>query len=147
MPKVRFCVSIERTDGFSSKGIDDVVFLLSANVGEPLKQLSKIASGGELSRIMLALKSVLREKESTGTVIFDEKGFRAFAKGYKAIELPEVPQLGGHYPEIKYFAEIIENNGINTINPPESSMDTIRMALAEMKSADLGGQIVELASL
>ena len=81
---------------------------------------------------------------SIDELVFDEKGFRAFAKGYKAIDLPAVPQLGGHYPEIKYFAEIIENNGINTINPPESSMDTIRIALAEAKSADLGGAIVEL---
>ncbi|MBE6650551.1 MAG: Gfo/Idh/MocA family oxidoreductase [Ruminococcaceae bacterium] len=79
-----------------------------------------------------------------GTVVFDEKGFRAFSKGYKAIDLPAVPQLGGHYPEIKYFVELIENNGINTINPPESSLDTIRIALAEAKSADLGGAIVEL---
>ena len=47
-------------------------FTVSANPGEPLQPLSKVASGGELSRIMLSLKSVLREKESTGTVIFDE---------------------------------------------------------------------------
>ncbi len=72
MPKVSFKVSLEKTEKFGPKGIDDVCFLLSANPGEPLKQLSKIASGGELSRIMLAIKSVLREKESTGTVIFDE---------------------------------------------------------------------------
>jgi len=72
MPKVRFKVSVEPAPDFTPKGLDNVVFLLSANVGEPLKQLSKIASGGELSRIMLAIKSVLREKESTGTVIFDE---------------------------------------------------------------------------
>lgn len=72
MPKVRFKVLVERADGFNNKGFDNVCFMLSANPGEPLKDLSKIASGGELSRIMLSLKSVLREKESTGTVIFDE---------------------------------------------------------------------------
>ncbi|MBE6717950.1 MAG: DNA repair protein RecN [Ruminococcaceae bacterium] len=72
MPKVRFKVDISKLDKYSAKGKDDVVFMLSANLGEPLKMLSKIASGGELSRIMLSIKSVLREKESTGTVIFDE---------------------------------------------------------------------------
>lgn len=72
MPKVRFKVQIENNEKYNSKGKDNVCFLLSANPGEPLKELSKIASGGELSRIMLAIKSVLREKESTGTVIFDE---------------------------------------------------------------------------
>ncbi|MBR5314018.1 MAG: DNA repair protein RecN, partial [Clostridia bacterium] len=72
MPKVRFKVLVEKADAFNNKGYDNVCFMLSANPGEPLKDLSKIASGGELSRIMLSLKSVLREKESTGTVIFDE---------------------------------------------------------------------------
>lgn len=72
MPKVRFKVDITEQEKFGPKGRDEVSFMLSANPGEPLKMLSKIASGGELSRIMLALKSVLREKESTGTVIFDE---------------------------------------------------------------------------
>lgn len=72
MPKVRFKVAVTDSDKYNSKGKNDVEFLLSANPGEPLKAMSKIASGGELSRIMLSLKSVLREKESTGTVIFDE---------------------------------------------------------------------------
>lgn len=73
MPKVRFKVRLDGcAERFAPNGMDSVEFLLSANPGEPLKPLSKIASGGELSRIMLALKSVLREKESTGTIIFDE---------------------------------------------------------------------------
>jgi len=72
MPKVKFEVSVLESEKYTPKGRDDVEFLLSANPGEPLKPLSKIASGGELSRIMLSLKSVLREKESTGTVVFDE---------------------------------------------------------------------------
>ena len=72
MPKVRFSVSVTESDKYNSKGKDNVEFMLSANPGEPMKPLSKTASGGELSRVMLSLKSVLREKESTGTVIFDE---------------------------------------------------------------------------
>ena len=72
MPKVRFKVEVNESEKYNPKGKDEVCFMLSANIGEPLKMLSKIASGGELSRIMLSIKSVLREKESTGTVIFDE---------------------------------------------------------------------------
>lgn len=72
MPKVRFKVDVTDSQKYLPKGKNEVSFLLSANVGEPLKPLSKIASGGELSRIMLAVKSVLRDKEDTGTIIFDE---------------------------------------------------------------------------
>jgi len=57
---------------YSSKGIDDIEFMISPNQGEPLKSLIKIASGGELSRIVLALKSVLVEKDKITTMIFDE---------------------------------------------------------------------------
>jgi DNA repair protein RecN (Recombination protein N) len=57
---------------YSSTGIDDVEFLISPNKGEPLKSLIKIASGGELSRIILALKSILFEKDQISTMIFDE---------------------------------------------------------------------------
>lgn len=78
MPKVRFCVNVRRaTDAngklkFNRYGADDVEFLLSANPGEPLKPLAKIASGGELSRIMLALKSVNAADSEGETLIFDE---------------------------------------------------------------------------
>ncbi|MBO5219385.1 MAG: DNA repair protein RecN [Clostridia bacterium] len=63
------------TDGgasYARRGVDDVEFLISTNKGEPLKPLAKIASGGELSRIMLAVKSVLAERDAPGTLIFDE---------------------------------------------------------------------------
>lgn len=76
MPKVRFHVSMEPLQtgewGMDASGMDDVCFLMSANVGEDLKPIHKIASGGELSRIMLALKNVLAENEDVTTLIFDE---------------------------------------------------------------------------
>ncbi len=72
MPKVRFEVSVEPSDDFLPSGTDAVEFLLSANPGEPLMPMSKIASGGELSRIMLSLKNVLNEADGIDTVIFDE---------------------------------------------------------------------------
>ena len=56
----------------TQKGIDDVEFLISNNPGEPIKSLAKIASGGELSRIMLAFKTILAKQDNIETLIFDE---------------------------------------------------------------------------
>ncbi|MCC6454033.1 MAG: DNA repair protein RecN [Caldilineaceae bacterium] len=85
MERARFGVAIEqseRADGaylpdgrrvaFDNTGIDQVEFLISANPGEPLKPMAKVASGGETARLMLALKSVLTHADATPTLIFDE---------------------------------------------------------------------------
>ena len=72
MPKVCFEIRIDKTEKLRANGYDEVEFLISANLGEPPMPLEKIASGGELSRIMLALKSVLSDKDGVGTVVFDE---------------------------------------------------------------------------
>ena len=71
MPNVRFKVNFEETD-FSESGKDNLEFYIATNVGEPLKPLTKIASGGELSRIMLSIKNVLADKDNVDTLIFDE---------------------------------------------------------------------------
>ncbi len=71
MPKVRFVCQFTATP-LSANGIDSVAFLMSANAGEALKPMNKVASGGELARIMLALKNVLAEQDAVGTLIFDE---------------------------------------------------------------------------
>ncbi|MBQ8183525.1 MAG: DNA repair protein RecN [Clostridia bacterium] len=71
MPKVEFVVDFKKIE-LCEKGIDEVEFLISANVGEAPKPLAKIASGGELSRIMLAFKTVLAHKDKIATMIFDE---------------------------------------------------------------------------
>ena len=72
MPKVRFKISLEPTDELTARGLDTAEFLISANLGEPLMPMIKIASGGELARIMLSLKSVLNECDGIDTAIFDE---------------------------------------------------------------------------
>ncbi len=71
MPSVEFLVDFEEVD-LCENGIDSIEFLISANVGEIPKPIAKIASGGELSRIMLALKTVLADKDKISTMIFDE---------------------------------------------------------------------------
>lgn len=69
---VQFEMVFRRTKDYTQNGFDEVEFLISTNPGEPLQSLSAVASGGELSRIMLAIKSVLAEKDEIGTLIFDE---------------------------------------------------------------------------
>ncbi len=71
MPYVKFVVNFQKGK-YTKNGCDVIEFLISANVGEPPKPLSKIASGGELSRIMLSIKSVLSGNDKIGTLIFDE---------------------------------------------------------------------------
>ena len=67
-----FKVEVERADSFSANGRDRVFFMISTNPGEDMKPLKDVASGGELSRIMLALKTVLADMDDIGTMIFDE---------------------------------------------------------------------------
>jgi len=69
---VKFEIAVQKTEHISASGWDDVEFLISTNPGEPIKPLGKIASGGELSRVMLAIKTVLADQDAIGTVIFDE---------------------------------------------------------------------------
>lgn len=80
MPNVKFTVSFEKGK-YTKNGCDTVEFMISANAGEIVKPLHKIASGGELSRVMLAIKSVLLDKDPVGTMIFDEidTGISGFA--------------------------------------------------------------------
>ena len=69
---VRFAISFEALAEPAAFGADEVCFCIAANPGMPLRPLSQVASGGELSRIMLAIKSVMAEQDSIGTLIFDE---------------------------------------------------------------------------
>ena len=72
MPKVRFEVAVTPDKEFNANGTDKVEFLIATNAGEPLMPMIKIASGGELARIMLSLRSVLNDCDGMQTVIFDE---------------------------------------------------------------------------
>lgn len=65
-------IAFKKTDSYRRNGTDDIDILISANPGEPVRELSRVASGGELSRIMLAIRNILADEENTGTLIFDE---------------------------------------------------------------------------
>ncbi len=122
----------ETSHEYTSNGIDRLEFLISTNKGEPLKPLSKIASGGELSRIMLAFKKIIADYDNIGTLIFDEidsgiSGIAASTVGKKLKQistkrqiicithLPQIAACGDH----NFRIEKIENatNTITTVVP------------------------------
>lgn len=94
MPKVKLVVQ-QKTGKLTINGMDSIEFLISANLGEEPKPIVKIASGGELSRIMLALKNVIAEKDSIGTLIFDEidTGVSGRAAQKIGIKLKQISRL------------------------------------------------------
>ena len=115
MEKARFEVGFERLEKGASDGIDRVEFLLSANPGQPLRPLTKIASGGEISRVMLGLRSVLRDTEAehrVPIVIFDEidagiGGLTAEKVGEKMSQIARAHQVFciTHLPQIAKRAD------------------------------------------
>ena len=116
MPRVQFQVEFapkEGPDGMDATGMDTVRFLMSANIGEALKPINKIASGGELSRIMLALKNVLAETEQVTTLIFDEvdtgvSGRAAVKVARKLFEVSQGRQVlcVTHLPQIAAMGDV-----------------------------------------
>ena len=115
MPGVRFRAELRRvpgTPGFDADGCDAVRFLMSANAGQEPGRIAKIASGGELSRIMLAMKSVFAAKDPVGTLIFDEidagvSGIAAQRVGEKMGALARHRQIIciTHLPQIAAMAD------------------------------------------
>lgn len=112
MAGIRFEVAFEKTEP-TSTGTDDVKFYMSANAGEAVGRISKIASGGELARIMLAMKNVLAENDPVGTMVFDEvdtgvSGVAAQRVGEKLASLGNKRQVicVTHLPQIAAMADI-----------------------------------------
>lgn len=127
MPSVRFRVLLERREGedpLGSDGMDQIRFVMSANAGEALGPISRIASGGELARIMLALKNVFAEKDQVEALIFDEvdtgvSGIAAqrvaeklakLAKNKQVLCVTHLPQIAAMARE-QYLVEKKERNG------------------------------------
>lgn len=103
---------LTKEENITGDGFDDVDFMISLNTGEPMKSISKVASGGELSRIMLALKSVMADKEKINTLIFDEidagiSGKTAWKVSEKMAVLGKEHQLIciTHLPQIAAMAD------------------------------------------
>lgn len=150
MPDVRFTVSCEK-GRYTKRGCDVIEFLISPNKGEKVKPLAKIASGGELSRVMLAIKSVLLDKDKVGTMIFDEidTGISGYTAGKVATQLKRVSKnrqviCVTHLAQIAAMADnhlLIEKNTIQgrtfTKVQPLSYDDRISEIARIMSGAEL----------
>lgn len=112
MENVNFVVNFNKRQTISRNGIDEIEFLISTNLGEKLKPLSKIISGGEMSRIMLALKAIFADRDNIPSLVFDEidtgiSGRTAQLVGEKIKEISETHQVIAisHLPQIVALAD------------------------------------------
>lgn len=143
-------------DLLSATGIDQAAFIISPNVGESLKPLASIASGGELSRVVLALKAILAKTDAVGTVIFDEvdagiggavadvvgKKLQALSNKHQLIcitHLPQIARFGSHHYYIE--KQVKDGRTITTIRPMDQE-DRIK-EIARM----LGGEKITRTAL
>ena len=152
MPSVRFAVEFEaltEKPGFDANGCDEIRFVMSANAGEALGRISRIASGGELSRIMLAMKNVFAENDPVATMIFDEidtgvSGIAAQRVGEKlySVSLGKQVMCVTHLPQIAamadqhYVIRKAEHDGRTFTNVTELDREGRRQELARLHGGD-----------
>lgn len=164
--KCTFKISIEYDDSFNLKGKDKVQFMISTNLGEPIKPMEKIVSGGELSRIMLSLKSVFIDKDNTPT-IFDEidtgisgriaqcvaEKMYEISNKHQVLCITHLPQIASmsdnHYMVKKYIENEKTFTKIEKINE-EKKIEEIAIMLGGVKLTENtltnAREIIELAN-
>ncbi|MEO6148904.1 MAG: DNA repair protein RecN, partial [Mucilaginibacter sp.] len=146
-------VELTATPGFTKTGMDDVRFLFTANKGHALGEMSKVASGGELSRVMLSIKSLIAQYTSLPTIIFDEidtgvsgevankvgQIMERLAKNLQVITITHLPQIAGkgqsHYFVYKDDGADTTYTRIKKLNEQERIME-----IAKMLSGDKPGE-------
>ncbi|HNV24786.1 MAG TPA: DNA repair protein RecN [Nitrospira sp.] len=148
MERTRFSVDVSRLAGdspFGQNGQDTVEFMFSANPGEPLKPLAKVASGGELSRVMLALKTILAESDHVPVLIFDEVDagvggavaevmgarLRNLSRHHQVLCVTHLPQVGSqahaHYLVEKQVRQNRTVTQVRLLRPDEQEEEVARM--------------------
>lgn len=150
MPNAKFEIKINKTERFCENGIDEVEFMICTNVGEGLKPLTKIASGGEMARIMLAIKNVLADVDEVSTLVFDEidtgisgKASKAVAEKMKSIaelhqvicitHLPSIAARGDYnYYISKQTKENKTYTSIKLLNEDETIEEIARISSGEV---------------
>jgi len=143
--QVSFEMEFKKSDHFTGNGYDETRFMLSTNPGQPLQPLSQIASGGELSRIMLAIKAVLADLDSVPTLIFDEidtgiSGMTAacvaeklalISTGHQVLCITHLPQIAcrasRHFMISKDCCDGITSTSIHMLHDDESVMELARL--------------------
>ncbi|MCQ2526598.1 MAG: DNA repair protein RecN [Lachnospiraceae bacterium] len=142
---VEFSIEVEKTDKPGLKGMDEVEFLISTNPGEALKPLGNVASGGELSRIMLAIKTVLARKDHIDTLIFDE--IDSGISGRTAWKVSEQLGLLGKEHQvlcITHLPQIAAMSDVHFVIEKSASDDTTRTVIREIEGEE---SVSELARL
>ena len=140
---VRFTMEFKEAENPNANGMDDAEFLISTNPGEPLKPLSKVASGGELSRIMLAMKAVFAKNDSIGTLIFDEidagisgrtaqmvsEKMNVIGKSHQVICITHLPQIAA-MADVHFLIEksVVGENTVSRIRPLEKEESVAELA-------------------
>jgi DNA repair protein RecN (Recombination protein N) len=148
---VKFDMTFNKSSTYSSNGYDDAEFIISTNPGEELKSLSKVASGGELSRIMLGIKSVLAEKDDIETLIFDE--IDTGISGRTAQKVSEqLSEIAGHHQiicitHLAQIAAMADSHFIIEKQTDGKTTETIIKGLANHEMIDelariLGGAVI-----
>ena len=143
--EVEFVISMKDLDKFTANGKDEAEFMISTNPGESVKSLSKVASGGELSRIMLAIKSVLAEKDAVDTLIFDEidtgisgrtaqkvsEKLKKISRTHQVISITHLPQIASmaddHFIIEKSTDGTVTKTNIALLSEEDSVMELARM--------------------
>ena len=142
---VRFEMQFDELSDYTANGIDDPEFLISTNPGEPVKPLGKVASGGELSRIMLAIKTVLADNDDIETLIFDEidsgisgrtaqmvsEKMNVLGRNHQIICITHLPQIAAMADAHYLIEKSVENqttvSKIRLLNEEESINELSRM--------------------
>ena len=129
MNNAEFFVKIDKTEMFTKRGKDDVKFFISTNIGEEMKELGKVASGGEMSRIMLAMKTVLSNTDKTPVMIFDEidtgisgkaaksvgQKLKLIGKKHQVICITHQPCIAAKGDQNYFIAKVCEKDRTHTV--------------------------------
>lgn len=150
MPNAEFKVEITTTDEFYENGIDNVEFVICTNIGEGMKPLIKIASGGEMSRIMLAIKNVLADVDEVDTLIFDEidtgisgkagqavgEKMKSIAKTHQVICITHLPSIAAKGDYNYYISKKTKDSktytNIKQLNEEETIEEIARISSGEI---------------
>ncbi len=156
LPKTRFEIAIRSAD-LGADGADDVEFMISTNVSEDLKPLAKVASGGEISRVMLAIKSIFAQTDGIDTVIFDEIDTGLSGRAAQSVA-DEIAALSAHHQIILITHQaIIASKANKHFYVKKSQLDQTHVevyvltgenqvkALAELAGGDINEQSLEFA--
>ncbi|NLX64517.1 MAG: DNA repair protein RecN [Clostridiaceae bacterium] len=149
MPRTQFEVSVVSCpeEGFTENGTDKVEFLFSPNMGEPLKPLSKIASGGEMSRVMLAIKTILADIDAIPTLVFDEIDTGVSGKAASKLgEKLKTVAKGHQVICITHHAQIASQANTHYLIEKEEKSGRTLTLVKKLEGADRENEIIRLLS-